>query len=265
MQNLKITIMQTDLFWESHSRNRQMLYNKINALKESTDIIILPEMFPTAFSMAPSPIAEPVFGESFQWMKETAKNKGAVIAGSIPTEDKGKYYNRFYWVQPNGEFYQYDKKHLFTFAGEHNEYTPGETKTIINYKGWKLLPLVCYDLRFPVWSKNNFNEKTGFDYDCLIYVANWPKTRSKAWKTLLMARAIENQCYVIGVNRVGKDNNNNEYSGDSAVINAKGEMLSNIKPDEETNETSVISYEELITFRQSFKLGPDWDKFTINK
>ena len=152
---------------------------------------------------------------------------------------------------------------MFTFAGEHKQYTAGKEKVIINYKGWKFMPLICYDLRFPVWSKNNYSVENGFDYDCLLYVANWPQPRSHVWRVLLMARAIENQSYVIGVNRVGTDNNMNDYSGDSAIITPKGENISNIMPSKEMQETIVMSYEKLKSFRQSFRLGPDWDKFTI--
>ncbi len=263
MQDIRLTIVQSSLFWESHEQNRKMFTEKINNIQENSDIIVLPEMFSTGFSMEPALIAEAAKGESFLWMKKMAESKNTVIAGSISTKENNKYYNRFYWVEPGGKYHQYDKKHLFTFAGEHEKYTAGNKKIIINYKGWKFLPLICYDLRFPVWSKNNFSENNGFDYDCLIYTANWPKPRSNAWKTLLLARAIENQSYVVGVNRVGKDFNNKEYSGDSAVVNAKGELISNIKPNKEVHETVLLSASELIEFRKSFKLGPDWDRFSI--
>jgi omega-amidase len=263
MQDLKITIVQSSLYWESQEENRSMFSKKISLINEETDVIILPEMFSTGFSMNPEIIAEAAEGESFQWMKEIAKERNVVIAGSIATSENGQFFNRFYWVQPDGKHYQYDKKHLFTFAGENKKYTAGKDIVIIKYKGWKIKPLICYDLRFPVWSKNNFSEENGYDYDCLIYVANWPQPRSNAWKSLLVARAIENQCYCIGVNRVGTDLNKNQYSGDSAVINPKGEIISTILPGIENINTSTISLNELNQFRQSFKLGPDWDKFTI--
>ncbi len=263
MQDIRITIIQSSLFWESHEENIKMFSEKISSIKEQTDIIVLPEMFSTGFSMNPHPIAESVQGDTFQWMIQTSAEKKAVIAGSIATKENGEFFNRFYWVQPDGIFYQYDKKHLFTFAGEHNNYTAGVKKTIIKYKGWKFLPLICYDLRFPVWSKNNYLEADGFEYDCLIYVANWPKPRNHPWKSLLIARAIENQCYVAGVNRVGIDANDNEYSGDSAIISPKGEYLIQLKPGKESIETVELSYSILYDFRRSFRVGDDWDKFEI--
>ena len=265
MQDLKVSLIQSSLFWEDHNQNRQMFEKKIFSIEEDTDIIILPEMFSTGFSMEPVQIAENAKGDSFQWMQKMAKEKNAVISGSIATKENGKYYNRFYWVEPDGKHYQYNKKHLFTFAGEDKQYTAGTEKVIIGYKGWKIMPLICYDLRFPVWSKNNYSVENGFDYDCLLYVANWPQPRSHAWRVLLMARAIENQAYVIGVNRVGTDHNMNDYSGDSGIINPRGENISNIMPSKEVQETIVMSYEKLKSFRQSFKLGPDWDKYTIQQ
>ncbi|MBS4013842.1 MAG: amidohydrolase [Bacteroidetes bacterium] len=263
MQDIRITIIQSSLFWESHKENRKMFSEKILSIKENTDIILLPEMFSTGFSMNPYPIAEDAKGETFQWMLKTSAEKNAVIAGSVATKENGRFYNRFYWVQPDGNFYQYDKKHLFTFAGEHNNYTAGKNKVIISYKGWKFLPLICYDLRFPVWSKNNYSESDGFDYDCLIYVANWPKPRNHPWKSLLIARAIENQSYVAGINRVGNDANNNDYSGDSAIINSRGEYITQLLPDKELIETATLSYSSLYDFRQSFRVGNDWDRFEI--
>ncbi|MFW5793392.1 MAG: amidohydrolase [Bacteroidota bacterium] len=263
MQNIKTTIIQSSLFWEQHEENRKMFSDKIDQIKDDTDIIILPEMFSTGFTMNPKPIAEKAKGESFQWMQKKAKEKNAVIAGSIATTENDKFYNRFYWVEPSGNFYQYDKKHLFTFAGEDKQYTAGQERIIIEYKGWKFLPLICYDLRFPVWSKNKYSKESGFDYDCIIYIANWPQPRNKAWKSLLIARAIENQSYVIGVNRIGFDNNKNEYSGDSAVVDPKGNYLSQLTANAELSDTVILSKEELYNFRENFRLGPDWDKFSI--
>ena len=198
---INVTLIQSDIIWEDKVSNLKNYQNKISQI-ESTDLIVLPEMFTTGFSMNPKDISETMSGETIQWMKSNASKMNSAICGSIIIEEDDKYFNRFIWVNPDGSICQYDKKHLFSFAGEDKNYTAGNEKIIIEYKGWKICPLVCYDLRFPVWSRNSE------DYDLLIYVANWPTKRKLAWKSLLVARAIENQCYVIGVNRVGKDENN---------------------------------------------------------
>ena len=264
MQNLTVTLIQSTLYWEEPARNLEMFTEKIEGITENTDLIVLPEMFTTGFSMKPLLVAEPMGGQGLQWMQKIAAQRNCVVCGSLSVEDNGKYYNRFFWVRPNGTFEHYDKKHLFTYAGENKDYTGGEKKLVVELKGWKIMPLICYDLRFPVWSRNRFRESEGFDYDVLLYVANWPETRSHAWRIMLMARAIENQAYVIGVNRLGVDGNEISYSGDSAIISPKGENLSNLMPQQEGVETVVMPRCQLHSYRDSFRPWADWDAFSFD-
>ncbi len=263
MQDLKVTLIQSPIHWENPKANREMFEEKINRITEPADIIVLPEVFTTGFTMYPSGCAESYKGETFQWMKHLAKEKDSVLVGSMPTLDNEKYYNRMIWMQPDGSFYKYDKKHLFTFAGETKNFTPGKDKVVVEYKGWKILLLICYDLRFPVWCKNNYSPEQGFEYDCIINIANWPAIRSQPWSILLMARAIENQAYVVGVNRTGKDGKGVDHSGDSALISPTGETLSNIKPNEEAAETITMNRKHLDDFREKFRFAGDWDKFEL--
>ncbi len=263
MSNIKVTLIQSPIHWENPAANREMFEKKINQITEPTEIVVLPEMFNTGFTMEPSTCAEPHQGESFQWMKRIAQEKNVVLTGSLATEENGKYYNRLIWMQPDGKYYQYNKKHLFTFAGEDKNYTPGEEKMIVEYKGWKFLLLICYDMRFPVWCKNNYSQEKGFDYDCIINVANWPAPRSHAWRILLMARAIENVAYVIGVNRIGKDDRGIDHSGDSALISPTGDNFSNIMPSEQKVETIPMPKCQLDDFRKKFRVANDWDQFKL--
>jgi predicted amidohydrolase len=252
---ISISIIQSDIIWEDRLSNLENYQNKINQI-ESTDLIVLPEMFTTGFSMNPKDISETMNGETVQWMKDNASKMNSAVCGSIIIEEDDKYFNRFIWVNPDGSIHHYDKKHLFSFAGEDKNYTAGNEKIIIEYKGWKICPLVCYDLRFPVWSRNSE------DYDLLIYVANWPTKRKLAWKSLLVARAIENQCYVIGVNRVGRDENNHYYSGESSLINALGETLYTNSHIEDIYTTSISKY-ELNKVRNQLPFLNDKDNFKI--
>jgi len=252
---INVTLIQADIIWEDRISNLKNYQEKINQI-ESTDLIILPEMFTTGFSMNPKDISETMNDETIQWMKDNASKMNSAICGSIIIEEDDKYFNRFIWVNPDGSIHQYDKKHLFSFAGENKNYTAGNEKIIIEYKGWKICPLVCYDLRFPVWSRNSE------DYDLLIYVANWSTKRKLAWKILLVARAIENQCYVIGVNRVGKDENNHYYSGESSLINALGETLYTNSHIEDVYTTSISKY-ELNKIRNQLPFLNDKDNFKI--
>ncbi|HBK70487.1 MAG TPA: amidohydrolase, partial [Flavobacteriaceae bacterium] len=208
---LKITIIQSELVWENSAQNRQVFLEKIKSISEVVDLIILPEMFTTGFTMNPEKVAETMDGETIHWLKYLAKEKNTAITGSLIIKEGNKYYNRLVFVHPTGEIKTYDKRHTFTLAGEDKIYTAGNKKLIVAYKGWKICPMICYDLRFPVWSRNTD------DYNLLIYVANWPKPRITAWSTLLKARAIENMSYVVGVNRIGADDNGHEYSGNSAA------------------------------------------------
>jgi omega-amidase len=258
MSSLTITIIQSDLHWENKAANLAMFSKKINGIKEKTEIIILPEMFSTGFSMRSKTLAETMDGETVAWMKKTAAEKKAIITGSIIAEENGKYFNRSIWMLPNGEFGHYDKRHLFAFAEEDKFYSPGEKRLVASVKGWKINLLICYDLRFPVWAR-----QTGeAEYDLLICVANWPERRIHAWKTLLQARAIENQCYVAGVNRIGDDGNDIHYSGDSMIIDPLGEILYQ-RADEEDVFTFTLQKEKLEEVRNKFPFLKDADNFFI--
>jgi predicted amidohydrolase len=257
MQNLNITLIQSDLHWEDKERNLEMFSGKIALINDLTDLIILPEMFTTGFSMQPEKFAEPMDGRTVSWMKEEAMKKKCVVTGSFICEENGKHYNRLVWMRPDGSCSVYDKRHLFSMGDENNHYTVGTKKIIEELKGWKICPLICYDLRFPVWARNTAH------YDLLIYIASWPERRSHPWKTLLMARAIENQCYVAGLNRVGNDVNEIYHSGDSALINFKGEIISSIPAHKEATQTISLSYGELEEFRKVFPVLKDADRFEI--
>lgn len=260
MQDITVTVFQSDLIWQDVGKNLANFSKKLDALKEKSDLIILPEMFNTGFVTEPKDVAEKSKGITFLWMKEQAKKHECVITGSFIAKEKNNYYNRLVWMQPNGFFLTYDKQHLFRMGGEHNHFTAGTEQLTVNLKGWKIRPLICYDLRFPVWSKNRYYDGN-YEYDLLIYVANWPQSRAHAWKTLLTARAIENQAYAIGVNRIGSDGNNLPYSGDSQIINAKGFPIAAIQENKEDYVTKTLSYKDLTEFREKFNVGPDWNKF----
>lgn len=255
---LNITLLQSSLHWESPVKNLEAFSAKLAALP-ATDILILPEMFTTGFTMRPDLLAEEAGGPGLRWMQQQAEEKQCVVTGSISVKDRQQYYNRLYWVRPDGSFDTYDKRHLFRMGREHEHYQAGSGKLIVEWKGWKICPLVCYDLRFPVWSRNTASDP----YDLLIYVANWPEVRSFPWKQLLIARAIENQCYVAGVNRIGNDGNGIAHSGDSVVIDPRGQAVSCIKAHEEALETVSLSCKDLTDFRQVFPVLSDADTFTI--
>lgn len=262
MPAITFTLIQTTLHWEDKSANLQMLEEKIMAIKPPTQVVILPEMFSTGFSMKPETLAETMNGTTMQWMQKTAAAKKIILTGSIIIEEEGSYYNRAIWMQPNGKRGWYDKRHLFAFAGEHERYTAGRQRYIASVNGWKVALQVCYDLRFPVWSRQQFGEQKSFEYDVLLYIANWPQRRNTAWKTLLQARAIENQCYVIGVNRVGKDGNGIAHSGDSMVIDPLGEILYH-KEAVEDIYTITLQKEPLQAIRQGFPFWRDADGFEL--
>lgn len=255
--NLKITLIQSELYWQNREANLAMFEEKIWQIQEETDIIILPEMFTTGFSMEAEKLAEPMNLTTFKWMQQMAAQKKAVIMGSYIVKENGNYFNRLLWVQPDGEFDYYDKRHLFRMADEHLTYTAGEKKIIKEWKGWKIMPLICYDLRFPVWARSQ-----NLEYDLGIYVANWPAPRVNAWTTLLQARAIENVAYVAGVNRVGEDENGMSYVGESAVNDFKGNPLF-FNHKEEVIQTVTLDWEALQKFRQKFPAQLDADEFTI--
>lgn len=268
-QPLTITLVQTNLYWEDKSANLAMLKEKIMGIKEKTEVVVLPEMFSTGFSMNPKTLAETMEGKTVAWMKEVAAEKKIILTGSVIIEENGHYFNRLIWMLPNGQYGVYDKRHRFAFAGENEEYTAGSKRLIASVKGWKLNLLICYDLRFPVWARQTSAlenkekpEPDSLEYDVLIYVANWPERRIVAWKTLLQARAIENQCYVIGVNRVGDDGKQIHYTGESRVVDAMGEILYQQK-DTEDIFTITLDKDHLKTVREKFPFWKDRDRFTI--
>lgn len=263
MSDLKVTLIQTQLHWENIEQNLCMFDEKINSIKERTEVVILPEMFSTGFSMKSDQLAETMDGSAVQWMKKKAAEKNIIITGSLIIEENGQYLNRLIWMQPNGVAGTYDKRHLFGYAGEHEHYQPGDRRLIAQVKGWKICPIVCYDLRFPVWSRNVISPETGTPvYDVLINVANWPERRNTAWKTLLQARAIENQCYAIGVNRVGNDGNNIYHSGDSSLIDPMGEILYRKEHDEDIF-TTTLERSRLDDIRNKIPFLKDADKFQV--
>jgi predicted amidohydrolase len=269
MSTLTITTIQTHLHWEDKSANLKMLEQKISNIKEKTEIVVLPEMFSTGFSMKPELLFETMEGETVQWMKRTAAEKKIILTGSLIIKEDNNYYNRLIWMQPNGQYGVYDKRHCFAFAGEDDHYNAGTKRLIASVKGWKINLQVCYDLRFPVWSRQTplpHAMERGLggegEYDILIYVANWPERRIHAWKILLQARAIENQCYVVGVNRVGDDGNNIHYNGESMIVDPLGEVLY-AKKDEEDIFTITLDKTHLQTVREKFPFLKDADYFMI--
>lgn len=268
MSLLTFTLIQTNLFWEDKAANLQMFEEKISSLKQAAQIVVLPEMFSTGFSMKPKLFAEKEDGPTMAWMKKMAIQKKIILTGSIIIEEEGKFYNRLIWMLPNGQYSFYDKRHLFAYGEEDKYYTAGKQRLIASVNGWKINLQICYDLRFPVWSrqtpnlKSETNQENEVEYDVLIYVANWPHKRNAAWKTLLQARAIENQCYVIGVNRVGNDGNGIEHSGHSSVIDPLGEILYQ-KESEEDIYSITLNKNDLIKIRQQFQFLKDADDFEI--
>ncbi len=306
---ITITIIQTDLKWEDKTANLRTLEEKILSIPGNPELVVLPEMFSTGFSMSPAGLAEPMDGPTVAWMRSVAARKRIILAGSVIIEEEGSYFNRLIWMLPNGEYGYYDKRHRFAYAGEDAQYTAGHRRLVTSVKGWKILPLVCYDLRFPVWSRQSrattvpaANEPDpnsastthagatdqadphspapastthpapsatsappitpSLEYDILLYVANWPQRRSLAWKTLLQARAIENQAYVVGVNRVGNDGNNIYHSGDSMIIDPLGEILYHGAATEDIF-TITLQKETLTDIRRHFQFWRDADSFSI--
>ncbi len=270
MSSLTITTIQTNLHWENKQGNLLLLEDRLRSIDQKTEIIVLPEMFSTGFSMRPKDLAETMEGETVMWMREMAEQYRVVLTGSVIIEENGKYFNRLIWMLPNGQSAYYDKRHLFAFAGEDQHYSPGNKRLIAQVKGWKINLQVCYDLRFPVWARQQLQNppttspesEIAAEYDVLLYVANWPQRRSHAWKTLLCARAIENQCYVVGLNRVGKDGNDVYHSGNSMVVDPLGEVMYHMA-DEEDSFTITLQKEHLETVRTKFPFWKDADDFNL--
>lgn len=256
-QNLNITILQTHLHWENPKANRTMFEEKIRTIKDQTDLILLPEMFTTGFTMNAESNAEGKDGTTLVWLKQLAKEKNCALTGSIIVKDNDLFYNRLYFVTSNGTVKTYNKKHTFTLAGEHKTYKAGQNRIIVTYKGWRICPLICYDLRFPVWARNTE------DYDLLLYVANWPEKRVSAWDALLKARAIENMSYCVGVNRIGLDGNGHNYSGHSAAYDVLGKQISTLDFETEFVETITLTKEHIESNRKHLQFLNDRDTFTL--
>jgi len=276
---LNITLIQPDIVWEDKESNRKQYETYIAGINEQRGIVVLPEMFTTGFSMNPERLAETMEGTSVHWMRAMASKYRCILTGSLIIEENGNYYNRLVWMQPDGNYGIYDKRHLFAYAGEDEHYASGNKKLVVSVNGWRICPLICYDLRFPVWSRNNLPpapsngggtsdgssstvESKQEAYDILLYVANWPERRSLAWKTLLQARAIENQSYVVGVNRVGIDGNGINYSGDSGVFGPLGEMIWQ-NTGEACVQTVTIERQALNKVRSELPFLKDADNFIL--
>ncbi|MFZ9942475.1 MAG: amidohydrolase [Bacteroidia bacterium] len=258
MKKLRVTLIQTTLLWEDGNGNRMLMDELFKGIKKgSTDVVVLPEVFTSGFTMNAPKVAEHMHGKTLQWMLETAKRKNAVVCGSLVVCVGKNHFNRFVWVEPGGRVVHYDKRHLFRMAGEDRVFTAGRKRVVIDYKGWRICPQICYDLRFPVWSRNKN------DYDVMLYIANWPERRRHAWKSLLVARAIENQCYVVAVNRVGTDGKNLAYAGDSVVHDMWGESMTNIKPYKGSVVTVSLDLNALLKARKDFPVDLDRDRFSL--
>jgi len=255
---LHVAGIQSELHWEDHNANLNDLERLIQKLEDQpVDLIILPEMFTTGFTMNAVQCAEKTEGRSLEWMREQSSRLNAAITGSIIVEEHGLYYNRLYFVGPDGGYKTYDKRHAFSYAGEDKVFEKGTKRLIVEYKGWKICPLICYDLRFPVWSRNTE------EFDVLIYVANWPESRIQAWDALLKARAIENLCYTIGVNRIGKDGNQIHYNGHSSIHDPLGQRIAELQDEEAGIVLGRAEKKELENTRNRFRFLDDRDEFEM--
>lgn len=256
---MKISLFQYDIAWENPKLNFDCIESRLSSEGLETDLLILPEMFTTGFTMN-TQLAESMEGPAVNWMINLAKKYNLAVAGSVQIKESERVYNRMVWCNPDGVVYTYDKRHLFRIGIENENFSSGSSDIIISYKGWNIKPLICYDLRFPVWTRNINN-----GYDLLIYFTNWPEARIDVFNILAKARAIENQCYVAAVNRIGLDGNNINYNGNSMVVDYKGKCLLNPLPEEERLESISLSLQDLIDFRAKFPVWKDADKFTIKQ
>lgn len=255
--HLRVALIQSDLIWENPTANRKKFEEKINGLLDEIDLIVLPEMFTTGFTMNASAVAETIEGETVQWLQDLAQKKATAITGSIVIRENDRFYNRLLFVHPSGKIDSYNKKHTFTLAGEHEVFSAGTEKIIVDYRGWKICPLICYDLRFPVWARNTEN------YDLLLYVASWPKPRIEAWDSLLKARAIENMTYTAGVNRVGVDPNKYEYTGNTVCYDTLGNCLAKNNLGSEETLIVKLNKQEQTKIRDRFRFLDDQDTFIL--
>jgi omega-amidase len=261
-QPINVSVVQAPIVWADKKANLAYFDRILSPLTGNTDLVVLPEMFATGFITDPGETAEAMNGQVMEWMSATASNLNSVVTGSITIKENEKFYNRLVWMRPDGSYETADKRHLFRMGNEHLRFTAGVKPLITELKGWKIKPLVCYDLRFPVWSKNQYSDGL-YEYDLLIYVANWPASRNYVWKSLLVARAIENLAYCVGVNRIGEDGHGLPHSGDSVVLDFKGRELVKAPSGEAFVKTTALDYELLQDFRDRFAVGPDWDLFGI--
>ena len=261
MQDLNIVLCQTNIRWEEPAENRAFGDRLLNSLSAPVDLIVFPEMFATGFSMNTA-FAEAESGPTLAWMQAAAARINGVLCGSVMVQEQGRYFNRLYWVQPDGTYEKYDKKHLFRFGGEPEQYTSGGGRLIVELKGWRICPLICYDLRFPVWARNRYHENR-FEYDVLLYTANWPARRTHHWESLLLARAIENLSYCVGLNRVGCDGNGLDHAGHSRVCDPTGKIYQPLESGAEGLIQTTLSAQGLLDWRSKFNTGPDWDPFTL--
>lgn len=264
MQDLKVSIIQTEIHSDDPEANRKHFGSKIDEIGEATDLIVLPEMFTTGFPSDPQLYAEKTDGKTIQWMKERAASRNSVITGSIMLQQENKYYNALVWMQPDGNYSLYNKRHIFHLGEESPLISAGKEKRITEMNGWKISGMICYDLRFPVWSKNTVKEGS-FEYDILIYVANWPAARSYPWKQLLIARAMENQAYVVGVNRIGNDKKKIPHTGDSMIIDPEGKIIYQAAAGKDVSETIQLSRQKLDEYRKRFNVAVNWDNFYIEQ
>ena len=262
MPNLNLAYIQTDLQWEDKQANLDNFGRLLEQVQPDTDLILLPETFNTAFPVDPRQFAETVEGPTFAWIKQKAHEMNAVICGTFLLEIDGKYRNALVWMRSDGSFELYFKRHPFSIGGENQLVEKGENQIVVELKGWKIRPMVCYDVRFPVWARNHYRNGQ-YEYDLGLYLANFPDSRMVVWNSLLVARAIENQACFVGVNRIGDDPNGLHYSCESQVVNARGEVVSKIEPYQEGVAHCTLDYDSLQRFRKKFPLGPDWDSFTI--
>ncbi|HEY4654581.1 MAG TPA: amidohydrolase [Cyclobacteriaceae bacterium] len=264
MQDLNVTVIQSDLHWEDIGANLAMFEEKIWRIGSKTDAIVLPEMFSTGFTMNAPGLAEMMNMRTTKWMRQMADQTGALLIGSFICQVHNRYYNRLVWMEPGGNLKTYDKRHLFRMSGEQKSFASGESLLIGSWKGWRICPIVCYDLRFPVWCRNRFDITTRkLSYDLLICIANWPTARIVAWDTLLKARAIENLCYTVGVNRIGQDGNGIEHNGHSSINNPKGESIFTLEGID-TIKTMELNAHSLQAFRDKFPAYMDADDFSID-
>lgn len=262
MQDLNITLIQTSLAWEDPEANLRHFRELVSSHERPTDLIILPEMFNTGFTMSAAKNAETMSGKTMDWIAEMATVNKCSICGSLIVEENKSYYNRLVWMRPDGSYDHYDKRHLFRMGDEHNHFSAGQKKLIVELKGWKISPLICYDLRFPVWSKNTYSNGS-YEYDLLIFVANWPAVRIDAWTSLIMGRAIENLAYAAGVNRIGTDGRGYEYSGGSMVAAPWGEVIAGTENSKEQILNISLDQSALQEIRDRIGVGKDWDEFGI--